>query len=550
MPAAAHYLKPNVSIEPLYNQWYAWWYLIPPQTAPMFVANLHLRIMKSFVSAPDVHVAALKNPALAGGPYINYPVSRAKDIERLLDRTIKEEAASLRFVEALAELDKLLAGATGHSLEPLYPKVPEMLQGYVELTYDLQHRATARFIEPLLYRSPHHRESSQSMVLQLITRDARPYVFSTPRLDTEGAIHLRRPFRDPAIDALFAMRATPGSIDEIGAALGIEPRDAALFATLFTDQPPRPPQGSTERSPNGNRYDGDGVRIRYFGHACVLIESRDVAILTDPVISYDFSTELRRFTHCDLPDRIDYVLLTHGHADHLMLETLLQLRTRIGTIVVPRSGGGYLADPSLGLLLRNVGFERVVEIEDFDRLPIPGGALTGLPFLGEHSDLNIRSKTAHLVQLQGKAMLMAADSNAIEPRLYDHVHDTVGSIDVMFLGMESEGAPMSWMYGPLLHTPMPRKMDQSRRVNGSNCERAIEIVSRLRPEQVYVYAMGREPWLRHVMVLDYHEDAPQLVGARKLLEYCRSQGITSGMPYVQDELFLRDGASARRDRAA
>lgn len=556
MPAAAQYLKPNVSIEPLYNQWYAWWYLIPPQTAPMFVANLHLRIMKSFVSAPDVHVAALKNPALAGGPYINYPASRAGEIERLLDRTTKEQAASLRFVEALAELDKLLAGATGHSLEGLYPKVPDILQGYVELTYDLQHRATARFIEPLLYRSPHYRESSQSMLLRLITADARPYVFSTPRLDSEGAIHLHRPFRDPAVDTLFAMRSTPGSVHEVGEALGIEPRDAELFATLFTDQPPRPPRpsqaGAAAGSSNGSRYDGEGVRIRYFGHACVLIESRDVAILTDPVISYDFSTDVPRFTHCDLPDKIDYVLLTHGHADHLMLETLLQLRTRIGTIVVPRSGGGYLADPSLGLLLRNVGFERVVEIEDFDRIPIPGGALTGLPFFGEHSDLNIRSKTAHLVQLEGKSMLMAADSNAIEPRLYDHARAAVGPIDVMFLGMESEGAPMSWMYGPLLHTPMPRKMDQSRRVNGSNCERAIEIVRRLQPAQVYVYAMGREPWLRHVMAIDYHEESPQLMGARKLLEYCRSHGITAGMPYIQDELLLsagREPAAPRDPRA-
>ena len=60
------YLKQNVALEPLYNQWYAWWYLIPPQTAPMFVAHLHTRIMQSFVAAPDIHVAALKNPALMG----------------------------------------------------------------------------------------------------------------------------------------------------------------------------------------------------------------------------------------------------------------------------------------------------------------------------------------------------------------------------------------------------------------------------------------------------------------------------------------------------
>ncbi|HEX4423590.1 MAG TPA: MBL fold metallo-hydrolase [Kofleriaceae bacterium] len=526
--SAAKYLRPNIALEPLYNQWYAWWYLIPPQTAPMFVAHLHARIMQSFIAAPDIHVAALKNPALMGGPYINYGVERVGEIKQLLDQTCKDQAASLRFTEALAELDKLLAASTGHSLEGLYPQIPDLLRGYVELTYDLNHRATARFIEPLLYRSPHYRESSQSMLLHPIDQDARSYVFSTPRLDAEGGIHVRAPFRHPAVDALFAMRTTPGPIEPIRDALGITGADADVFASLFTDQPPR-------RTP---RYAGDGVRLRYFGHACVLIETRDVSILTDPVVSYEFPSELPRYTHADLPDRIDYVVLTHGHADHLMLETLLPLRGRIGTIVVPRNNGGYLADPSLKLLLRQVGFPRVIEIEDLDSFEIPGGSLTGLPFLGEHADLNIRAKTAHLIQLGGHSMLMAADSNAIEPQLYDHIQRAVGEIDVLFLGMESEGAPMSWMYGSLLHTPLPRKMDQSRRLNGSNGERAIEIVRRLRPKQVYIYAMGREPWLSHVMVMNYQDSSPQLIESRKLLDHCRSHGITADMPFAQRELQL------------
>ena len=46
------YLKPNVVAEPLFNDWYAWAYLISPVTAAMYVANFHLKIMQSFVSAP------------------------------------------------------------------------------------------------------------------------------------------------------------------------------------------------------------------------------------------------------------------------------------------------------------------------------------------------------------------------------------------------------------------------------------------------------------------------------------------------------------------
>src|SRR6185369_14104267 len=97
---------------------------------------------------------------------------------------------------------------------------------------------------------------------------------------------------------------------------------------------------------------------------------------------------------------------------------------------------------------------------------LPGGELTGVPFFGEHDVLAIRAKLAHLIRLAGRSFLMAADSNALEPRLYEHVRAARGGggVDVLFLGMESEGAPMSGMYGPLLRAPLSRKADQSRRL--------------------------------------------------------------------------------------
>ncbi len=529
MSQPALYLKQNVAVEPLYNQWYAWWYLVTPATAPLYVANHHVKLMESFVANPAIHVAALKNPALAGGPYLNYGVERAGEVKELLERTRKEQAASLQFAQAVAELDKLLAPANGFSLEELYKKVPDILQGYVELTYDLNNRASARFFEALLYRSPHYKEASQSLSFRLLKGDSRPYVFSTPRLDSDkDTLHVHLPFRHEAIDRLYAMRRTPGPVEAIREAMGIGAKDAELFSTFFTDQAPRP----------ASRYDGDGVRVRYFGHACVLIETRDVSILTDPVVSYDFPSDLPRYTHADLPEKIDYVVITHGHADHLMFEPLLQLRQRIGTVVVPASNGGSLADPSLKLMLKAVGFKNVVALSELESLELPDGSITGVPFIGEHADLNIQAKIAHLVQLKGRSLLMAADSNALEPRLYDHVHAAVGDIDVLFLGMESEGGPLSWMYGPMLPAPLPRKMDQSRRLNGSNAERAIEIARRINPKQVHIYAMGREPWMGHVMAMGYHENSPQLVEARKLLAWCQERGITATLPYVQAELFF------------
>jgi hypothetical protein len=158
------YLKQNVLAEPLFNQWYAWPYLISPATAAMYVSNLHLKIMASFVSAPHVHVAALKNPAMMGGPFMNYGPERAVDIRALLEKTTKSHLIEL--AEAIKTLDQILSEeADGTSLEPLYQKVPDPLKGYVELVYDLNHQPSVRFIEGLLYNGPYFDESAQSVAL-------------------------------------------------------------------------------------------------------------------------------------------------------------------------------------------------------------------------------------------------------------------------------------------------------------------------------------------------------------------------------------------------
>lgn len=531
------YLKGNAMIEPLFNQWYAWSYLISPATSAMYVANLHLKLMESFIAAPQVHVSALKNPANLGGPFINYDASRVDEIKALRERTLKENKPVLAFAEALKTLDKILTEeADGLSLEPLYQKVPEPLKGYVELVYDLNNHPSIRFIEGLLYRSPYYNPKSQSLTLTLAERDERSFVFSTPRLDTKDALRLEVPFNHSSLDELFKMKHTPQPLGHAAEALGIKPADAELFSTMFTEEEP----SRTER------FNGDGVRIRYFGHACILIESKNVSILCDPVISYPCSTGLQRYSLCDLPDHIDYVLITHNHQDHCMFETLLQLRHKIGTIIVPKNNGGSLVDPSLKLVLQQVGFPRVTEIDEMEAIKVDGGAITGLPFLGEHADLNIRSKIAYLVNLEGNSIVCAADSNNIEPRLYGHLQDFVGEIDVFLVGMECDGAPLSWLYGPLLTRPLPRKMDQSRRFDGSNFEKAFDIVKRLSPRQVYVYAMGQEPWLTYLTSIQYTDASRPIVESNRLVQECTNLGLTAERLYGHKEIFLNGRSQSSR----
>jgi L-ascorbate metabolism protein UlaG (beta-lactamase superfamily) len=525
------YLRRDTLVEPLVNQWYAWSYLLSPASAAMFLAGAHLKLMQSFVASPQIHVSALQNPAMRGGPFLDLPAERAPEVKALHDRTLSRQGPMIELAAAIKALDKVLAEeAKGFSLEALYKKVPEALRGYVEIVYDLRDSPSIRYIEGLLYRSPYHPRASQSLCFSRMQADSRGFALSTPRLVGPGDLLVEIPFDAPAVDDLYRMRHRKAPFGLIREALGVAAADADLLRTFFTPDAPRP-----RAAPGG---DGALPRIRYFGHACVLVEAPGYNLLFDPVVSYDLDGLPDRFTHADVPETLDYVVITHNHQDHVMLEALLELRHRIRTVVVPRSGGGSLQDPSLKLILENAGFRDVRELGEMETLPLEGGALTGIPFLGEHGDLDIRTKLVYRLTVGGRALLMVCDSNNLDPRLYEHVRAATGPADVMFVGMECEGAPMSWLYGPLFTRPLVRKNDQSRRFDSSDCEKAMRLVDLFAPGQVYVYAMGQEEWLRHVMNVVYTPESRPIVESDRLVALCRGRGLVAERLYKRKEIVI------------
>ena len=169
-----------------------------------------MKIMDSYVNAPLVHANAVKNPKMLGGPFIDYGGKRVDEIIELRRYTKDRLKSLIELSGAIADLDELLrTKATGFSLQPLYLSVPDILRGYVELVYDLNNHASFRLIEPLLYRSQFYFENQQSFMLSLITRDDRPFILSTPRLEDERSLHLKVPYRDEVIDDLFSTKAKP-----------------------------------------------------------------------------------------------------------------------------------------------------------------------------------------------------------------------------------------------------------------------------------------------------------------------------------------------------
>ncbi len=522
------YLKPNVVIEPLFDRWYAWSHLISPGTAAMNIKGRHMRIMNSYIQSPQIHAAAVANPKMRGGPFIDYNGKRVEEIKHLRDKTLAHQERALQFADAINDLDKMLKSHNkGFSLEALYEKVPDALKGYVELVYDLNNNPSFRVYETLLYKSEFYKKESQSIGLWITNNDERPFCLSTPRLDDPAVLHLEIPFDHRGIDELSKMKREGGSVDEVANILGVKENDRKLFDSFFTEK----------EQPKYRKYDGNKVRMRYFGHACILIETNEVSILVDPLISYyGYESNVEHFSDIDLPDSIDYVLITHNHQDHILLETLLPLRHKIKNLIVPGTNTGALQDPSVKLMFERIGFKNVMEIREMEELKFGNCNISGLPFTGEHCDLNINAKACFHVMVKGFTFLFVADSRILEPRLYQHIHKIVGDVDVLFLGMECDGAPLSWLYGPLLTEEIPRDKDQSRRLAGCDCEKGMHLINIFNPKEAYVYAMGQEPWCEFITSIKYTDESNPIVQSNLLIKECQEKNIIAERLFGEKEL--------------
>lgn len=522
---------PNLQLEPLYNQWYVCLPMLAPVPSAMVLAYSHIPIMESYIDSPEDHLSLSTDLSMVGGPFVNYSTNRSEEVKILLDKILTDKKYLIDFAETTKNFINYIENKVeGYSLEPEYENIPEQLKGYVELIYDMSNRPSIRFIEPLLYKSTYYCRDSQSVCCSLLNCDERPFVLSTPRLIDEDQVQINLSFDSPVYDDLCRMREDPANYGDIIEKLNIPESKIPLFESFVE---------ITSESKKRALYQEENIRIRYFGHACLLIEWNGVSILTDPFISYEYPTDNPRFTFLDLPPSIDYVIITHGHLDHIVLETLLQLRYKIKNIIVPRNSGIIYADPSLKLLLKHLGFRSVIEMDELEDLEIhPDAKISTLPFLGEHHDLNIKAKTAYLLTIKEKKIYIGADSSNLEPKLYDLLHDIYGPIDIVFLGMECDGAPLSWFYGPLMPKKLDYNKDQSRQGSGSDCKKAISLINSLRPKAVYVYAMGMEPWFRYILGLNYEKNSTQITESDKFIKECKSRKIQSERLFCKKEIII------------
>jgi hypothetical protein len=96
------------------------------------------------------------------------------------------------------------------------------------------------------------------------------------------------------------------------------------------------------------------------------------------------------------------------------------------------------------------------------------------------------------------------------------------------------------LYGPLLTQRIERSMDESRRLAGSNYEQGRSIVDVFHCREVYVYAMGQEPWLNYIMSIKYTAESRPIVESNRLIEACREQGIIAERLFGEKEYCWRN----------
>lgn len=526
-PAPLVYLKPEVKIEPLACRWHAWPHLIAPAQLAMHLAERILPLLRSFADNPSVHVAANSDPTMYGGPFVSLALDQVDAVRQLIADTERNGAALIALAGDYRALDETLQErATGYSLNEFYASLPPSLAGLVELLYDGHHRPSIRVFESLL----HARKLGaplQQIMLNPVADGEREFFMSTPRLDRPGSLLLDIGYADPRLDLLAAARSRPCSPAELARELDIDERDLPAFRAMFTAKAPAP---AGEAS-----YAGDGVRMRYFGHACVLFQTARTNVLFDPFFSVEPGDD-GRLTFNDLPDFIDYVVITHAHQDHFSPEMLIQLRHRVGRVLVPANNSGNLSDPSMKLILQGLGFTRIDVLDALDRVAIPGGEIVSLPFTGEHADLSIYSKQAIALKAGGRQFLFLIDSDGRDPVLYQNIMREIGPVDALFIGMECQGAPLNWLYEPLLGQPVNRRNNESRRLSGANAKRAWKVLGEIGAPRVFVYAMGQEPWMKYVMGLQYEPDSIQLTESAMFIERCERAGIAAERLYLSREL--------------
>lgn len=186
------------------------------------------------------------------------------------------------------------------------------------------------------------------------------------------------------------------------------------------------------------RVEGAELRVTMIGHATLLIQTAGLNILTDPVWSERASpfSFLGPKRHCEpgvafdhLP-KIDVVLLTHNHYDHLDLKTLARLKTAHDPLVVTPLGNDTL--------VRSKVRDMRIEVGDWNDMVESGPARFHFEPCHHWSARGLRDRSmalwaAFTIETADRRIFHVGDTGFDRGRPYDMARVKHGGFDLAIL---------------------------------------------------------------------------------------------------------------------
>lgn len=172
--------------------------------------------------------------------------------------------------------------------------------------------------------------------------------------------------------------------------------------------------------------------LTYVGHATVLVERDGVRLLTDPVLRGRIVHLRRQGGPVDVAElgRIDAVLISHAHRDHLDIASLRQVARPEMTVVVP---------PGTGEQVASLGFGAVRELAVGASTEIDGVQITATPARHDSARHPFGAPGESVGYLIGadRSVYFAGDTD-----LFPEMAELAGRLDVALLPV--------WGWGPTL----------------------------------------------------------------------------------------------------
>ncbi|MEM9190606.1 MAG: MBL fold metallo-hydrolase [Myxococcota bacterium] len=171
--------------------------------------------------------------------------------------------------------------------------------------------------------------------------------------------------------------------------------------------------GATEAAPERPQRvrlaDAD-LAVTWIGHATTLVQIGDKLILTDPALTTAVGQLSPRLVepglHAERIPRVDAVVVSHLHFDHLSIGSLELIEDRVRMLLVPAQGLAYVP---------NLDFP-VQDLRTWDRWEAEGLRITAVPVdhvggrLGLDAAFSPLGFTGYMIEYRGLTVFFGGDS--------------------------------------------------------------------------------------------------------------------------------------------